>query len=295
MRQALQPARALAIWRIALLSGVLILAGGPQLGWAQATGERRAPSDGFHLYSVTTYTGYTSIGIPNPNYNYLSGSAPAGPDMEWGGSISLGLLRSRPRSNVSLIYDPSYDGLAKHSEWSAASHRVSFSASRKVARKWEFRGAANGSATSLYQFLFSPTSLSNVVAIPSSFDQLAGAMLSGRFTNEQLASALTGVPGVEAPGRTALYGSRVLSGGVNSGASYAPSKRFLLRFGAGASYSKNLNGPAQEAITTQPLLPRTTSGNATVGFSYAATPRTDFGVEATATRSRSEIQDAYTP
>jgi hypothetical protein len=46
------------------------------------------------------------------------------------------------------------------------------------------------------------------VAIPASFEQLVGAMLSGRFTNEQLASLLTGAPGLQVPGQTALYGTK---------------------------------------------------------------------------------------
>jgi len=273
----------------------MVLAGGWQPARAQAIAERRTNLDGFHVYSGSTYTGYVSLGLPNANYNYLLGAVPAGPDFEWGGAISVGWRRSRPRSSLSLIYDPSYSALARHSEWNAASHRVSFTASRRFAGKWEIRAGANGSVTSLYQFLFSPSSLSSAVGIPTSFDQLAGAMVSGRFTNEQLASVLTGAPGLEAPGRTTLYGNRVLTGSANSLVSYTKSRHFLVRFGGGASHDQPLSSPKTSGvIAAQGLLPRTTSANATAGFSYSPTARSNLGIDATATRTTSYIQDAYT-
>jgi hypothetical protein len=147
----------------------------------------------------------------------------------------------------------------------------------------------------MYQFLFAPSALSNIAAVPASFQDLSSAMLSGRFTNDQLASVLTGAPGLDAPGRTVLYGNRVLNASGSTTLSYTHSARLSLRFGASASRIQYLNdGNAAGSAGAQALIPRTMGGNASVGFSYSLTPRTEFGVDTSASRTSSVLQDSYT-
>jgi len=280
-------------WRIGIIAPFIFLLGA-QPGWTQIAGEQETRRDGLHLYGVTAYTGYTSLGLPNYNYNYLLGTVPAGSDMQFGGAISVGLGRFRPGSSFSLVYDSSYDGLARHSEWNALNHALMLSAGRRFGRRWDLHFSAVGTASSMYQYLFAPSTLSTVAAVPASFDDLASAVLAGRFTNEQLASALTGAPVMESPDRTALYGERVLNVSSAITASYSRSDRFTVRFSGSAWRSQYLNVGNESTTGIQAALQRTTDGNADVGFSYAITPRTDFGIDAGANRSISVFQDTYT-
>ncbi len=262
---------------------------------AQTTEGQGARFDGFHVNSITAFTGYTTLGLPNADFNYLMGVVPTGGDVQAGGGISVGFTRFRPRSSVSLTYDPSYSGMIRHSEWNALNHSLSFRVAKKFGKRWDWSLSMAGSASSMYQFLFTPTALSNAAAVPSSMEELAGAMVSGRYTNDQLAAVLTGAPGLESPERTVLYGNRVLSASASTGVTYSPTGRLSFHFGANASRSQFLDDGNQPASTnTQALLARTTSGGATAGFSYAITPKTDFGVDASSTRTQSAFQDAYT-
>lgn len=274
----------------ALIAFAMVTGGRPLC--AQAGAEGQAPRNGLHVYRVTAYTGYTSLGLPNTDFNYLTGVVPQGADIQMGGAISMGWRQFGPRGRISLTYDPSYSGLLRHSEWNALNHSLSFNAGRRLGRRWDLTFAAAGDASSMYQFLFAPSALSNVAAVPASFQDLSSAMLSGRFTNDQLASVLTGAPGLDTPGRTVLYGNRVLTASGSTTVSYTPSARFSLRFGASASRIQYLND-GNAAAGALALLPRTVGGNASVGFSYSVTPRTEFGVDASANRTSSVLQDSY--
>ena len=73
--------------------------------------------------------------------------------------------------------------------------------------------------------------------------------------------------------------------------SYTHSRRFSLRFGASANRFQVLNGQGTGAA--QAVVPRSTSGSASAGLTYSLTPQTDFGLDATSTRTSSVIQDLY--
>ena len=249
---------------------------------------------GFHLFSAMSYTGYTTQTLPNGDFNLLTGTVPLGADIQTGASASLGWTRPRPRSNISIIYSPSYTGMMRNSEWNALGHLLSFSASRKAGRKWDLGMSLNGADTNMNQFLFTPAIMSNLAATPASFEELTGAILSGRSTNEQLASVLTGAPVLESPARTTLYGNRVLSTAASISATYAHSARLSLRFGADVSRFQYLDdGQPSGTAGYLAIVPRTMRATAGLGFSYSLTPLTDFGLDANSSRIASWLQDAY--
>jgi hypothetical protein len=156
--------------------------------------------------------------------------------------------------------------------------------------------ALNGDATSSNQMLFNPSTLSRVTAVDMTFEDLAGAMLAGTFTNNELASILTGAPLAQSsPAQVLIYGSRVLSATASTNLTYSPSSRLSFHFGAGASRAQYFND-GQDAASSRykALVPRTTNENGNAGMTYALSPRTNIGGEASASRIFSTYQDAYT-
>jgi hypothetical protein len=136
--------------------------------------------------------------------------------------------------------------------------------------------------------------LSQVTAAGATFDDLAAAMISGNLTNNELASILTGAPVVESPARTIIYGNRVLSAGSSASLSYSPSTRLAFYWRASATRTQFLQDAANsETAQYRGLIPRTNSGTASAGFSYKVTPRTEFSMDASASRTFSTYQDAY--
>jgi hypothetical protein len=265
-------------------------------GWAQSeqlnpVGRHR---DGLYLTTASVFSGYSSLTLPNGS-GFLSTAVPLRADVNFGGEATLTWNYTGQKTNASLTYSPSYMGLIRHSEWSSLNHILSFAVNRKLGRKWNIELGLSGSAVSLSQSLFTPTVFSSVTAVGATFDDLAGAILSGELTNNQLASLLTGAPVVESPARTLIYGNRMLSTGASVSVSYAPSTRLSVHFSAVASRAQYLNdGQDPEAAQYKALVPRTIGGNAGVGVSYKVTPRTDFGFDASVSRTLSTLQDAYT-
>jgi hypothetical protein len=280
--------------RSAKLATAVVLAA--VAGCAQSTLEALNPLEGrpngLHLSNISLFGGYTSVSAPGPD-GYLSGAIPVGTNQVTGAELLLRWDRTGPRGGISFSYTPSYIAVPGHSEWSAANHALSFSWNRKV-HKWDAGFALNGTTTSSSEMLFSPSVLSKVTALDLTFEDLAAAMLSGRFTNNELASILTGAPLEVSPAQSLIYGSRVMSAGASATVSYSLSSRASFHFSGGLSrfqYFNDRQGP--ESARNKALVPRNTSGNTNVGLSYSLTPRTNVGVDTSATRIVSAYEDAY--
>jgi hypothetical protein len=278
-----------------IAEGMLLLLASGVLGRAQSW-EMLNPvaphAQGLRLTNAGVFSGYSTVAMPNGS---SMSTVPMGPDYNFGGEATISWNHSRPKTNASFAYTPSYMGFARFSDWNAFNHTLSFTVSRKLGRKWNLSFGVNGAAMSLSQSLFTPTLFSTVTAVGATFEDLAGAILSGDLTNNQLASLLTGAPVVESPARTLIYGNRVLTAAATTTLSYSPSNRLTIHLGSGASRTQYLNdGQDPETARYKGLMPRTISGNADAGMSYKLTPRTDFGIDANASRTYSHYQDAYT-
>jgi hypothetical protein len=250
---------------------------------------------GWGISNISLYSGFTLAAVPDLNYNLLSGAVPAGSFALAGGAAALGWRRAGQRTSLALSYLGSYNSIPQYSEWNAMNHSLSLGGSRQVGNRWGLAFSLAGAADSLNQFLFTPPVLSRLADVPASFEELSGAILAGNFTNDQLASVLTGAPMLEAPSRAMVYGNRVLNVSTTASLTYSRSPRLSLHFGAGGTRSQDLGGEqGNEAAAGNYLLARSTQANANVGFTYSLTPRTTLGMEASASRAVSSLQDAYT-
>jgi len=277
--------------RTCLIVGALLLSGSLSRGQAPVP-IPKAPS-GLRFHGLTSYVGYSSIALPERGAFFWRGLRLGG-DVHFGGSATVGLARPGKAGSVSLIYTSSYTGRASYSEWNSLNHHLSFWASRKLGAKWDFSLSASGGSTNLEQFLFTPTVFQRVLDAPISFEDLASAMVNGRFTNDQLASILTGAAIIDSPAQTLIFGNRIASGSTQAALSYRPTPKLSASMAAGGSRNYRLPGdPATDALSSSYFLSDSTRIHGSAGLSYSLTPRTQIGLGAAVSRTLSPFYDAY--
>jgi hypothetical protein len=213
-------------------------------------------------------------------------------DAAAGGSAQIGWSRSRERSTLSLSYAPSYTGRVRYSSLNALNHALAFNASDKLTPRLTLSFSVTGDYSSIEQFLFTTTALSNVASVPATFDDLAAGLLTARSGNPQLTTVLGSAPLVDSPLRAVLYGTRMFTSAMRSSLSYSSSPRLTLTFHGGASRSQHVS--ENQVSQNSYLLPNSTSGEAGFGLSYSLSPVTRIGAEVTANRTSSRLQELYT-
>jgi hypothetical protein len=247
---------------------------------------------GLHLYGASIDSSYYS----SP---YYAGAAiPVGfgnlqSDASVGGSASLGWTHYGDRSTFAITYSPSYTGRVRYTDLNALSQSLDLNASRKLNQKWTVGFSANAGVSNFDQFLFSPTVFGGLVSAPATFDDLTKGVLAGKYTNDQLASLLTGAPVVESPAQFLFYGNRMFTSSARTSLSYAHSQRLSFTFGLEGARSQHLSDNVHELGRNTYLVPRTTNGGVSLGLSYSLSPRTVFGFSASSNRTYSTLQDAY--
>ena len=252
-----------------------------------------ASRDGIHLYGVSVFGDYFSGGIPFelPTASMLPTS---NTPIVGGGSASLGWSRTRDGSSLAVSYTPSFYVSSDQSVFNYLNGAISLSGNRKLGQKWTVSASVSGQVSSLQQTYFAANAFGLAASLPTTFDSLAGAMLSGTFTDAQLASALTGAAGHLLPEETYLYGQRFGSASAQAGLSYAPTGRSLFRISVSAMRTQHLSfGQTTDAGATL-TIPQTTSGSVSLGWGYSLSPRTHIGLDASTSRTFSRLLDGYT-
>ncbi|MGO9270768.1 MAG: hypothetical protein ACLQOO_11040 [Terriglobia bacterium] len=249
---------------------------------------------GLQIQSVSGYAVYYSNFLPNGGATPQTASANLPSDVGGGGSIVFDWTKFTDRSSFSLNYTPSYTGYVRNSSLNALNHALSLTASRKIAPRWTFGFSVAGNLSTMEESLFSPTALSNVASVPSTFADLAAGVLSANFANNpQLGAVLTSSPLVESPISNLLYGQRMLTASAHVSLSYSYSPRLSVTFSGGGARTQHVEDQDLGAGNTA-VIPNTTSGNAGVSISYSLSPLTQLGASATATRTSSSLYDGYT-
>jgi hypothetical protein len=251
---------------------------------------------GLHLVGVSLYSGYSTSAYPQAGINLSSapGVGNLGGDTSYGATASLGWQRHGEKTNVSVLYSGTYQGMAHYSNLNAYNQSFSLSASRMLTPKWTFSLTASGQDNSVAQYLFQPSSVSVLTQVPATFDDLAAAAAVGQFSNTQVASALTGAPVMQLPGRSLLAGNRILSYAAQAGLDYALSTRWHLHFATLTAAGQNrVGGQPENAAPANYVFPRSFGANAGIGTSYSLSPRTEVGAEVQSSRTVNRYQSAY--
>jgi hypothetical protein len=238
---------------------------------------------GVHLYEVSVFTGYFSSAYAltaGAGFGQVTTPGLAlGAEVNYGASATLGLQRHRERSNFSITYSGSYNGMVRYSALDAFNHSVSLSANRTLGHNWTASLSGTGQDSTLAQSLFQPSAFSVVSQLPASFDNLAAAFSIGQFSDAQIAAMLTGSPLLETPARSLLLGDRILSYSVLASLDYARSSRLSFHFGSFAAGGQHLAGANQPAVPQNYVMPHSIGMDGSVGMSYALSPRTQWGIE----------------
>ncbi len=277
----------------ALLLGLILLGrcAVAQTGLAGSLNPLQAGTNGIHLYSVSLYDGYFSS--PQPYPGALPGAASQADD-GYGIGASIGFNYLRSGSGISLTYSPSYNRFARNSNLSSLNHALSLNIHnrRDPGRKWHTSFAAVASIATPTQFLFAPTALGQLADAAVSFDDLANGVVAGRFSNDQVASLLTGALLPESPAGLVLYGNYNLSAAVQGMVTYNHSSRFSIGTtftGLRMQVLPRFNGGANSAY----LLPGTWSGTGSLQIGYSLSERTQLQVSLSTTRTMSRLEDTY--
>jgi hypothetical protein len=250
---------------------------------------------GLHLLGVSVYSGYSTTAYPQAGYalNASTGVASLGADESYGASASLGWQRHRDKTDVSVLYTGTYGGMVRYSNLNAYNQSLSLSAVRMLTPRWTFSVSASGQDSTFAQYLFQPSTLSVLTLVPASFDDLAAALAAGQYSSAQVASLLTGAPGVPTPERSLMLGNRVLSYSAQASLVYALSSRLNFHFGSFTAAGQTRTG-GQDGIPAQNyVMPRSVGENAGMGFSYALSPRTQIGFDLGANRTVNRYQGVY--
>lgn len=251
---------------------------------------------GLHLVGVSIFGGYSTSAYPQAGINLglPVGVANLGGDTNYGATASVGWQWHKAKSNVSVLYTGTYQGMVHYSNLDAYNQSLSISANRMLTPRWTFTLTAAGQDNSLAQYLFQPSPVSVLTQVPATFNDLAAAVAVGQFSDSQVASMLTGAPVMQLPGRSLLAATRILSYSAQAGLEYALSSRMRLHFAAFAAAGQNrLSGQQENAATANYVLPRSLGANAGIGTTYALSPRTDVGVDLQANRTENHYQSAY--
>jgi hypothetical protein len=254
---------------------------------------------GFRVQGVSISSGYFTsgsvAGIVAPMQNPL-----LGPTAVASGAVTIVRQASGEKGSFAFNYTPSYvttlyseNGTSGHG---SLNHTLGINWRRRLANKLAIVASANGLLSSFEQMYFAPGLLASVASVPTRFEDLAGAMLAGRHTDAQLAALLTRSPLQASPEQAFPYGSRILSASASVGLVWNRSSRTSLGVTASGNRSQSVRaaGVTGAAVAhSGPMLPQMTTASASISWSYSLSPRTQFGVQATSTRTLSSLQKGY--
>ena len=284
---------------------IWVVMAAPAAIWGQTTAASffnpLSPEGGIHLTGVSVYSGYYSSGGVGGFEMAVQNPFLTGPSAMTGVAATFGGSKSTEKSTFTWSYSPSYFNLFygnnQFSNNGSINHSGSISWSRKFGSKWSLNVSLNGLLANLQQLYFNPSVLSGVAALPTTFDDLAAGMLTGKFSDAQLASLLTGAPLQASPQQGYLYGNRLFNVGANVALSWAPTGRTSFSVAATGSRAESANGAGTVGGTsTGPagsFLPAMTSATLALSWSYSLSPRTHVGVGISSSRTFSALEPGY--
>jgi hypothetical protein len=262
-------------YHIAIATLLLAAACQAQTSLLQQLDPLSASSNGIHLYGVSVSEGYFSGNYaPGFGMSLLSGSS--GQNLVSMVTTSLGWSRASQNSSISVVYAPSYVRGLYFQDFHTTNHTLAIDASRSVGAKWRMGLSVSAILSDFNELLFAPTAYGNIASTSATFDELAGAVLTGTTTNQALGVAASAAQAVSAPQSAFLYGGREFSSAAILALTYQRSQRSTLRVSLGGVRTQTM---AQAGTTSRGYyVPQTTSGSVSIGWSYALNTRTNFGV-----------------
>ncbi len=287
--------------RILVLAVALVAAASPN--WAQSlylpqTNPLGMPGVGIRLYSASAYFGYSSWSVPTASAIATGGVPFRSSSADTGGTVMVGWSRKGDKkTRFGFTYTSSYNARLSSSGLNSLNHHFAFDLgrNRRLSPRWSFDLSGNAGISDLQGFLFLPSRSAQLANVPTTFDDLAAAVLAGRFNNNEFASILTGAPVVESPARALLYGNRMLTASMHAGLSYTASSRLSIQMGITGNnnlHVPDIGNPVD--LQYRYLVPRTSGATVGLGVAYSLSPRTLASFDFSVGRYYSGFYDGYT-
>jgi hypothetical protein len=275
---------------VATLAGAAVLTAQSLLQSLTTAGVQQ---NGLRIYDISGYSGYSTVDTSSLA-KIFGPSNQNGPDhtITSGASTALGFNKHSEKVDFSVMYSVSYEHQTYGTSWNSLSHTTALSWSRKLAPKWRFNITASGIAGNFNQMLFSATTLQSIASLPGTFEDVAGAVLTGQSTNPDLATAATSATATVSPQQRLIYGDRMISANAVAGLSYSISPRFSMGVSLSGSRMQHLNQQGNSADQGAYLLPQDTSVSGGFSIDYRLSPRTSMTASVNHGRSISSLNDA---
>jgi len=245
---------------------------------------RLAP--GLRIDNVQLFSGYSSNGVPSSGF-FAPGASLLGADMDVGARATISYRRAGQHNNFTLAYSPGYTARFRYNQWNTADHILSLGFSRELGARWGFAVKADGGLVGLEQaWLVAPT-IHRVENPPTSIEELMERAAAGEFTDDEVASLLTGSPVVDDPGGIGLGVSRVVRAAANATLTYAHSPRTSMSFSGSGSTYQVLTDDGPERVN---FFQRSDLLTGNLGLKHKLDSRTTIGVDGTSRSIRSNFQ-----
>jgi hypothetical protein len=211
---------------------------------------------------------------------------------------SVGGTWARPGQAVSLLYTPSYTRSSLYPASSRLNHSFSLNGlgdrGIRLGARWRLSFGLNVSIADFQNLLMVPSSYSRVALSGATADELADGALYGKFSDPELAGALTGSAVLEDPSRLALFGNRMLTAAGRTTLTYGASPRLHFSLSTGAARSQHLNfGNGEDQADNNHLIHHSTYGQMIFQGAYALSERSQIGFSAGAGRTFSSLQRTW--
>jgi hypothetical protein len=283
-----------AIFRAAIAALLVTPAVLGQNGMVANSAPPSEASEGFHLYSVSIYSGYLTNAYSLPGFNLINSLyAPVtlGPDEIYGAQISVGWQRYRLRTRISVLYSGGYSGMVQHSSLGGVNQFLSVNLTRRLTRRWTLTVLGSASQQTIMQYLFEPESVGGVAQAPVATADFATASRGALFGTTPIASPQPSAPVLVSPVQSSavqslLLGARFVAYSTDAQLTYAFSPRSEFHVStfsaAGQNYVGGNAGAGTVLNAANSVLPFSIGGDTGAGFSYMATPHTTVGGDASA-------------
>ena len=289
-------------WRLLAALALLLAVGLParaQYFLVNPNSTAGVQPNGLRIYSVSVFSSYSSAALPYGSDTASSGIIfpgllHTGFDITSGGSVMVGWGKSFKKSTVSVMYSPSYARHTRYSQWSSLAQTLALSWSTQLGSRWTWSAGISAATSTADVIMFQPNQSLNLASVPSTFEDLSSAVISGRTTDPQLSAALGAGGAGFSPQDQLIFGRRMLAMSINTNLAYARSTRFTVSGGFSGTRAQHLGSASSSAADAYYLIPRTTAAAADLNVSYALTPRTSTSVSFAVARTFTGLVTANT-
>ena len=264
-----------ATYRVIQILGTGALAAGLSHGqnfWNPLT-TAGVEQTGVRLNSASVFAAYTAANSSGTQ-SLVDGFNQGGSTYSRAGGASavFSLRTGSDRSNVTVLYTPSFLYQRYTISQRAVSHNLAVGSSLALGPKWTLSMTGSAALGSFNQLLFSGVNGQDLLALQGSFEDVAGAVLAGKSSNPAIAAAAGSASATIAPQQQAVFGNRFLTATANAGLSYAASTRLTVSFTLSGNRTQHLSDG--EPAGQRPIIPQATVGSAYGSINYMLSPRT---------------------